>query len=105
MVKVEELTKKVTVLKGKIRETSKQTNKSNLTEVKQLRKSLKRAQRQVRFLTGKKLAVIQSRGKEAQPASQIQTPQPAEQAPKPQAQKPVETPKPTTETAKPTENK
>ena len=108
MAKVEELQKKVTVLKDKIRESSKKTDKTNPLEVRPLRKSLKRAQRQIRSLSGKKLAVIQARGKEAQPVAQpqAQAQQPAEKpkpAPQPQA---AETPKPAlqpqaTETPKP----
>ena len=119
MVKVEELTKKVTVLKDKIREPSKKTDKSSPIELRPLRKSLKRAQRRIRSLTGKKLAAIQARGKEAQPAGQVQVQaqQPAEKpkpAPQPQATetpKPAlqpqatETPKPPTGATKPPENK
>ena len=119
MAKVEELQKKVTVLKDKIRESSKKTDKTNPIEVRPLRKSLKRAQRRIRSLTGKKLAVIQARGKEAQPAAQpqVQAQQPVEKpkpAPQPQATetpKPAlqpqatEMPKPAAEATKPPENK
>ncbi|MEK7447880.1 MAG: hypothetical protein AAB019_00180 [Planctomycetota bacterium] len=74
--RTETLQKKIAVLKGKVCE-GKQAKKS-LKELRELKKSLKHAQRKVRFLTGKKLRALMGVVKEEKPAGE----QPKQEAPK-----------------------
>jgi hypothetical protein len=76
MVKLETLQEKIKVLKSKVSEAGKNKDKSK-PEEKALHKNLKRAQRKIRIMNGKKLAALTGAKKEegapapAQPAAQM----------------------------------
>ena len=69
MAKVEELQTKVKTLKTKVQEADKNTDKSKLAEARTLHKSLRRAQRKIRAMAGKKLPAKKEEGKPAEAAA------------------------------------
>ena len=78
MAKVEALQTKVKVLRAKAQAADKNTDKSKLVEARTLHKNLRRAQRKIRALTGKKLpAKKEEEGKKEAPAAAPAAPAPA----------------------------
>ena len=86
MAKVEELQTKVKVLRAKAQEADKNTDKSKLAEARTLHKNLKRAQRKVRAMTGRKLPPKKGEeGKKEAPAAAPTATAPAKPAATPVA--------------------
>ena len=78
MAKVEALQTKVKVLRAKAQEADKNTDKSKLVEARTLHKNLRRAQRKIRALTGRKLPPKKGEeGKKEAPATAPAAPAPA----------------------------
>ncbi|MEK7309749.1 MAG: hypothetical protein AAB038_02935 [Planctomycetota bacterium] len=74
MAKVEALQTKVKVLRAKAQAADKNTDKSKLAEARTLHKNLRRAQRKIRALTGRKLpAKKEEEGKKASSPTQAAT--------------------------------
>jgi hypothetical protein len=70
MAKIEVLQTKVKVLRAKAQEADKNTDKAKLVEARTLHKNLRRAQRKIRALTGKKLPAKKvEEGKKEAPAA------------------------------------
>ncbi|MBI4834044.1 MAG: hypothetical protein HY811_04395 [Planctomycetes bacterium] len=72
MVKLEILQEKVKVLKSKISESKKNKDKSKPEELRSFHKNLKRAQRKIRIMNGKKLAALTGAKKEEGTATPAQ---------------------------------
>jgi len=91
MIEVEGLQEQVKRLKAKIKEVSAK-KESNPKEARAIRKHLKRAQRKIRYFTGKKLASKKAKGgeaKEAKPAAPAGEPAPAEVKAAPKTETPA----------------
>ena len=86
MAKVEALQTKVKVLRAKAQAADKNTDKSKLAEARTLHKNLRRAQRKIRAMTGRKLpAKKDEEGKKEAPAAAPVATAPAKPAPAPVA--------------------
>ena len=87
MAKLEDLKKEIELLRSKIRQAEKSGDKNLLPKIRTWRKNMKRAQRKMRFLGGKKGAMPKEKSKEqpaekAEPLSPPKKEQPAEAAEK-----------------------
>ena len=76
MAKVEALQTKVKVLRAKAQAADKNTDKSKLAEARTLHKNLRRAQRKIRAMTGRKLPAKKEEGKKEAPAAAPEVPAP-----------------------------